>query len=122
MGRPSKYGNPWSHKFGTGAQFLVKNVQEAVQCYEDWLEGKRFIDVLQVERQAIIDSYPQIVGLVLACWCENDKPCHAKVLVKLAEKYARNSGTETTPIERDHPNLREGKENNGDLQRGDSPD
>lgn len=122
VGRPSKWGNPWSHKFGTGAQFIVKNVEEAVRCFEDWLEGKRFTDTLQTERQAIMDSYPEIVGLVLACWCEDDKPCHAKVLVRLAQKYAGDRTTEADSLEGDSSSLREGEDGDGDVQRGDPAD
>ncbi len=36
IGRPSKWGNPFSHKSGTLAQFRVATREEAVARYREW--------------------------------------------------------------------------------------
>src|SRR5690348_9349173 len=38
IGRPSKWGNPFSHKDGTLAEFKVATRDEAVSAYRDWIE------------------------------------------------------------------------------------
>lgn len=81
IGRPSKWGNPFSHKKGTKAEFKVKNRKEAIQSYEKWItegEGKHLLDDLH-----------ELEGMVLGCWC---KPyaCHGDILVKLVNKYKRD--------------------------------
>ncbi|MGK7635302.1 DUF4326 domain-containing protein, partial [Salmonella enterica] len=37
IGRPSKWGNPYSHKEDTLAEFKVKNRAEALEKYEKYL-------------------------------------------------------------------------------------
>jgi hypothetical protein len=37
VGRPSRWGNPFSHKNGTTAQFKVDTVEETVAKYEEWI-------------------------------------------------------------------------------------
>ena len=54
IGRPSIWGNPWSHKENTLAEFKVTTRQEAVQAYEDWLRGK--LKPLGAEMQFVRDK------------------------------------------------------------------
>jgi len=70
VGRPTKYGNPFTLS-------LTFPTREAVlKVYEGWLkrallEDPHFLDELR--------------GKDLACWCPLDKPCHADVLLKFLE-------------------------------------
>ena len=36
------------------------------------------------ERQVLMASLPQLRGRDLACWCPLDQPCHADVLLQIA--------------------------------------
>jgi len=74
IGRPSKWGNPFSHKNGTLALYKAADRDEAVQKYEEWLLSQpELVEVVKAE----------LKGKVLACWC---KPlsCHGDVLLKIA--------------------------------------
>jgi len=84
VGRPSIFGNPWTHKIGTQADFIVATREEAVNNFREWLEGTKFQDVLQRVRAAIRVSLPSLKDKTLACWCGEKDPCHAKVLSEMA--------------------------------------
>jgi len=70
IGRPSKWGNPYSHKKGTLAEFLVESREEAVAKYEAYA------------REHLWDSLGELNGHVLGCWC-HPLLCHGDILVKL---------------------------------------
>lgn len=88
-GNGSIWGNPWTHKFGTQAPFIVKSRKLAVENFEKWLRGTDFVDVLPNDRRRILDSLPSLAGKILACWCEEGQLCHAQVLVKLSDETSR---------------------------------
>ncbi|PSR31594.1 MAG: hypothetical protein C7B46_16630, partial [Sulfobacillus benefaciens] len=37
IGRPSKWGNPFSHKPGTQARFVVASRDAAIAAYREWI-------------------------------------------------------------------------------------
>lgn len=77
IGRPSKYGNPFSHKKGTQAKFLVSSREEAVAEFKKWItEG---------EGMHLLNDIHELKGKTLGCWC---KPlaCHGDVLAELADQ------------------------------------
>ncbi len=76
IGRPSKWGNPFSHREETSAEFKVGSRAEAIQKYEEWI----------LNQPHLIADLRELRGKVLGCWC-NPKPCHGNVLAKLIEKY-----------------------------------
>lgn len=78
IGRPSKWGNPFSHKKGTKAQFLVESREEAIAAYESWLENSKLI----------LDLH-ELKGKTLGCWCK-PLPCHGDILAARAEVYGHN--------------------------------
>ena len=39
IGRPSKWGNPFSHKVGTLAKYKVSSREDAVQKHKEWLDA-----------------------------------------------------------------------------------
>jgi hypothetical protein len=75
IGRPSKWGNPFSHKKGTLAKFQVGSIIEAVESYRAWLK-------MQPELMAAL---PELKGKRLGCWCKPG-PCHGDILAELANK------------------------------------
>ena len=82
IGRPSKWGNPYSHKEGTKAEFVVETRKEAVEKYEDYLR-----------KSGLIDDIAQLEGKVLGCWCK-PKACHGDVLVRLLDEKKHGKQTE----------------------------
>jgi len=82
IGRPSKWGNPYSHKEGTTAKFKVDNVKEAIEAYKTWItEG---------EGRYLLKDLEELRGKTLGCWCGNftieDKDnlkCHGQILLEL---------------------------------------
>lgn len=73
IGRPSIWGNPYSHKDGTKAQFRVSTIQEAIEKYRDYILGN----------PELLSRLPELAGKTLGCWCKPG-PCHGDVLLELA--------------------------------------
>lgn len=66
VGRPTKWGNPFSVREGE-----VNLVLRTYRAYID--KGFRRIAM-----------YHELRGKDLACWCPLDQPCHADILLELA--------------------------------------
>jgi hypothetical protein len=82
VSRPSKLGNPWH--FGPSTSRAA-----AVDSYRRWLRGEMG-GHLSFERQKVLASLPEIRGRDLACWCPLEEPCHADVLLELANARAHH--------------------------------
>lgn len=76
IGRPSKFGNPFSHKYGTAAQYLVDTREEAIQRFEEWFLA---------QPELVKAAKKELKGKTLGCWC---KPldCHGDVLLRIANE------------------------------------
>lgn len=74
VGRPTKFGNPFSHNQGTLAKFVVKTRDEAVDKYEEWLLS---------QPELVEAAKKELKGKSLICWCAPLR-CHADVLLKVA--------------------------------------
>ena len=74
IGRPSKWGNPFSHKDGTLAKFRVATREEAISKYRAWILSQP--DLVAAARR-------ELRGKVLGCWC-HPLTCHGDVLAELA--------------------------------------
>lgn len=69
VARPTKWGNPYKINGLTRAQSVAK-------YRRDFLAGK-----LKVSPE---DARRELAGRDLACWCPLDGPCHANVLIEIA--------------------------------------
>ena len=76
VSRPSKWGNPFLFH-GLTNEGREKARAESVRLYE------RNIGLLT---NAIVQ---ELRGKNLACWCPLDKPCHADVLLRIANQPIR---------------------------------
>lgn len=74
VGRPSEWGNPYSHNGDTLAEFRVATIEDAIIRFDELL-AKRFEDP---EYKA--HCIKHLGGRDLVCWC--DKLCHASVWLK----------------------------------------
>jgi len=93
VGRPTIYGNP----VRVGVPFCgptisqCNNPAEAVAAFRRWIAMEtlpplfwdRELIVAHVQIKAAIDR-GDLAGRDLACWCPWDQPCHADVLLELA--------------------------------------
>ena len=78
VGRPSVWGNPYSHKMGTLAVFKTATRAEAVRSYERYL----------LSNAELMDRLHELCGKTLVCWC-HPKPCHADVLKKYVDRMEK---------------------------------
>lgn len=76
VGRPSKWGNPFTHlPRGSAAAFRVSSRDEAVDAYRQW--------ITQQGGQYLLADLDELRGKDLVCWCAPAR-CHADVLLELA--------------------------------------
>lgn len=73
IGRPSKWGNPYSHKDDTLAEFKVRDRREAIEKYEQYL----------LNNPELMADLHELKGKVLGCWCK-PQSCHGDILAKYA--------------------------------------
>jgi hypothetical protein len=74
IGRPSKWGNPYSRKPGI-AKHKVTTKAESLNKHREWvLNNPSFVEEIKRE----------LKGKILGCWCDNFLACHGLILWKLA--------------------------------------
>lgn len=79
VGRPGKWGNPFKPGMVIREQGTLevvkelKTVKDCIDWYKKWLRymGK-------------IEDIRELKGKNLACWCKEGEPCHADVLLEIA--------------------------------------
>lgn len=80
IGRPSKWSNPFSSKPGTSAQFKVKDREEALKKYFEW--------ITKGSGRYLLEHLYELENKTLGCWCKsekNPKKCHGDILKQLCE-------------------------------------
>ena len=75
VGRPTKWGNP----------YIAENPGEFAEVIENY---QAWMDVL-ISRELNHD-FAELRGKNLVCWCPLNRPCHADILLKLANAKVRN--------------------------------
>jgi hypothetical protein len=76
VGRPTKWGNPFSHILKSAARYLVPTREDAVAAFEtSFLNDPRLIR----------EAKDELKGRDLVCWCV-PSPCHANVLLRIANE------------------------------------
>lgn len=78
VGRPTKWGNPYRVGQAVGPNAEPMSAEEAVACYRRWIMANQ----ASWERWRI--PTVELRGKNLACWCRLAQPCHADVLLELA--------------------------------------
>lgn len=98
--RRSGFGNPWgvhprgkrwmvlrNGNFPVLGEFDTKPEAQglAVELFHRWLTDDEFAATLpEMGRDWILDSLDDLRGKDLCCWCADGTPCHADVLLALA--------------------------------------
>lgn len=69
IGRPSKWGNPFSiGKDGSR--------EDVINKYREWIKSQ----------PELIAALPELKDKILGCWC-SPKACHGDVLAELSEQF-----------------------------------
>ena len=77
IGRPSKWGNPFTHKKDSEhAKYIKPTRKEAVEAYRDY--------ILNGEGKHLLNDLHELEGKVLGCWCK-PKSCHGDILAEIIE-------------------------------------
>ena len=69
---------------GPGSTF--GNPFDTAAAFRDWLAGIGQDWQGSVSRSVVLARLPELRGKNLACWCPLDAPCHADVLLELANQ------------------------------------
>ena len=80
VGRPTKWGNPFKIIPGSISRATAADVTELFQ------EVAENPDYQGPEFRRVMEGIHELRGKDLACWCPLDQPCHADVLLELANK------------------------------------
>ena len=76
IGRPSIWGNPYSHKDGTLAEFKVSTRAEAIEKYRQYFYNNQ--ELMQ-------KSKLELKGKTLGCWC-SPQACHGDVIAEFLNR------------------------------------
>ena len=82
VGRPTKWGNPFKPKVSKDKEKMRFFLECAVSDYESCLTQG-----CSTSFGAIANEIEELRGKDLACWCPLDHPCHADVLLKVANLF-----------------------------------
>lgn len=77
VSRPTVFGNPFKITDDRGPR-------EVVMAFRTWLLVQGCDAGIAYEKAAILSALPSLRGKDLACWCKPGEPCHADVLIELA--------------------------------------
>ena len=77
VSRPGKWGNP----FVVGPE---RTQGEAVGAFRLWLTIDGVTAGIPERKQWMLEHLHELRGKNLACWCKKGTPCHADVLMELA--------------------------------------
>ena len=87
VGPPTRWGNPWRHEDVYMPAYVPPISDEDVMLvilYKSSLEEGHLVFSREDVRR-------ELQGKNLACWCPLDQPCHADVLLKIANTRGGNS-------------------------------
>lgn len=76
IGRPSKWGNPFSHLSNTLAKFKTDTREEAIEKFEAWFRG---------QPELVEEAKQELKGKDLVCWCA-PKACHGHILARIVNE------------------------------------
>lgn len=78
IGRPSKWGNPFTHKSdeNTLAKHIVSSREEAIQRYKEYITTG--------DGMHLLNDLHELKGKTLGCWCK-PRSCHGDILAKLVD-------------------------------------
>lgn len=127
VARPGLFGNPWivgalgrllaeAWQQPFEARIILDfdrtlTAAAAADAFRAWLAGERPLlptepstailmaveEILARRRRSVLDMLPRLAGCDLACWCRTGAPCHADVLLELANTPLSGPSGQTGP-------------------------
>lgn len=97
VGRPTPFGNPFTVAGAREAGYVGTDAELRAACvaaYRSWIGGSprdqdRYLsDGRWYDRGEVRARLHELAGRELLCWCPLDQPCHADVLLRLANAEA----------------------------------
>jgi hypothetical protein len=85
--RSTKWGNPFTLEGARKVGYRGTDAELRALCvdsFRKWLDGRVQPELEEDRRAYILAHIDQLRGHDLACWCPLDQPCHADVLLQLA--------------------------------------
>lgn len=88
VGRPSRWRNPFKIGDHVSGHGIMKNNADCVKVFREWLnlQCSGAYGTRPDMAEEMKDYMVRIRGKNLACWCPLDQPCHADVLLEIANK------------------------------------
>lgn len=91
VGRPTKWGNPWCIcRRESCDRFHAASARQAAGFYAEAVVARDMADADGRTTNGYVRSSAEIRaalgGRDLACWCPEGRPCHADVLLKIANE------------------------------------
>lgn len=95
IGRPSVYGNPYTHHelANTAAMFKVATRGEAIEKYLDFLDKADKTSPLMVGIADLTNRYRDGENFEFICWCAPER-CHGDVIKHLIQQAAKPESDE----------------------------
>lgn len=96
VARPSKFGNPFRICDAREAGYVGSDARLqifVVETFRNWLAGDTSAWMgpeADAARERMLFCLPGLRGKNLACWCKPGTPCHAEVLLELANEVDVN--------------------------------
>lgn len=90
VARPGDFGNPFTIASARDTGIVGSDArlrQLCVDAFRSWLAGSSsYWQGAESDRRRarLLERLPELRGQDLACWCSLDGPCHADVLLELA--------------------------------------
>lgn len=82
VGRPTVWGNPFRVGLDVPGRF------DATREFQRWLAGEKATGGGGLRRVTLLSRLAELRGKDLACFCPLDAPCHADVLLEIANAEA----------------------------------
>jgi hypothetical protein len=88
VARPTKWGNPFTvreHGWETAVQWFANWLTNTVDEHGRYVHGDTDYHGAESSTRPSVEEIRQdLAGKNLACWCPLDRPCHADVLLAIA--------------------------------------
>lgn len=90
VGRPTKWGNP----FAVGDNVQASSSDPIAVCFSTSEAVETYRSVLATPSMAKFraEIAQELRGKDLVCWCALDQPCHADILLKIANEPESEAG------------------------------
>jgi len=91
VGRPSVWGNPFKVE-GNNRLKAVRKFRQFMKMPQSKIAEQFGINAMTLIalRIELIKRLPELKGKNLACWCPLDQPCHADVLLEMANRRTKS--------------------------------